>query len=103
MTYASDNVLAAARAVVPESEMPEILAALALYGTEPYEHEIERVRLAILELSGGSKEKLLQLVKAAKLDYRDVLAWQQLGPVSPEEGGELKAAARSLIESWGKK
>ena len=103
MAHTREDVLAAARAAFPESDLADVLAALDLYGAEPYEREIERVQLAILAISAGNKEELLQLVKAAKSDYRDVLAWQQLGPLSPEDGEKLQAAARALIRNWGKR
>jgi len=103
MTHSREDVLAAARAAFSDSELSEILAALDLYGAQPHEREIERVQLAILQISQGSKEKLLQFVKAAKADYRDVLAWQQLGPLSPKEGAKWQAAARTLIKNRGGK
>jgi len=61
------------------------------------------VQVAIVELSGGSKDKLMYLVQTAKKDYRDVLAWKQLGPLSKEEGQKLQNQARTLLERWGKK
>jgi hypothetical protein len=98
-----DHVLAAARAAFQESDLADVLAALDEYGSEPHERERERVRLVIVELSGGDKEKLLELVQIAKFDYRDLLAWKQLGPLPPAEGQGLLDAARVLIEKWGEK
>lgn len=103
MIHTREEVLAAARAMYSENDLTEILVALDRYGEEPYEREIERVQLAILQLSQGNKEKLMQFVKDAKTDYRDVLAWQQLGPLSSEEGEKLQAVTQTLIKSWGKK
>lgn len=93
--------MVAARRDFPDSELAGILAALALYGTEPWENEVERVQLAILQLSAGNKNKLLEFVKIAKVDYRDILAWQQTGPLPPEQGEKLQAAARALIRNRG--
>lgn len=58
-----------------------ILALLDQCGIEPHEHEKERVQLAI--------------------NYRDVLAWQQLGPMSASDGAKAEADARALIEKVG--
>ena len=98
MTHTRDDVLAAVQAAFDASDPAMIFAILDLYGTEPYERERERVQLAIVELSGGSKDKLLELVQTAKTDYRDVLAWQQLGPLPEAEGKKLQKEARALLE-----
>ena len=103
MTPTGDKVLAAARAVFQESDLAVILPALELYGVERHEPEKERVQLAIIELSAGSVEKVLQFVQMAKTDYRDILACKQLGPLSKAEGERLERAARDVIQKWGKK
>jgi hypothetical protein len=59
--------------------------------------------LAIIELSAGNWEMLLRYVQDAKIDYRDILAWKQLGPLTEAEGKGLQDAARALIDRWGKK
>jgi hypothetical protein len=66
------------------------------------EPEQERVQLAIVELSSGNKAKLLELVRVAKIDYRDILARQSLRPMSEDEGAALQQEARAVIERWGK-
>lgn len=101
MTHTRDQVVAAAQAAFAESDLAEILTALDQYGKAPCENEVARVRLAIIQLSEGNKNKLLEFVKIAKVDYRDILAWQQTGPLSPEEGEKWQAAARALIRNWG--
>jgi hypothetical protein len=70
-------------------------AALARYGTESYECEIERVRMAILKLSEGVLSELLRMTDAAKLDYRDVLMWAEY----PEEGKALWSVRPNLSEA----
>jgi hypothetical protein len=97
-----DKVLSAIGAAFPEGDRHDIAALLASYAALPHAAEIERVQLAIIELSGGSMEKLRYFVDLALTDYRDVLACQQLGPISPEEGKKLQAAAQALIKAWGK-
>ena len=79
----------------------EVLAILDQYGVEPHEREPERVRLAIVRLTAGDREVLPKLVYAAKVDYRDVLAWAETGPLSAEQGEQLQAAARKLLARWG--
>lgn len=103
MTHTPEEVLALAQAMFGESCLKEVLAVLDVYGTESYEREINRVKLAILQLSEGKTEKLRYWVKTAKVDYRDALAAQQLGPLSPEEGAKWQAIATDLLERWGKK
>lgn len=102
MTPTRSDVLAAIKARFPEGEAAAIIDLLDRYGTEPYEREKERVQLAIVELSAGSQERLQSLVQSAKLDYRDVLAWQQLGPLPAAEREKLQNEARGLIEKWGR-
>ncbi len=103
MNRSRDDVLAAVHATFPQSDEAVILAALDQYGTEPHERERERVQLALIELSAGNKDLLLRYVQDAKTDYRDILAWQQLGPMSEAEGKKLQDAARGLIDKRGKK
>jgi hypothetical protein len=102
VAHTRDDVLAAAHAAFPEDKVAVVVTALDRYGVERYENERERVQLAILHLSEGSAEKLRQLVDAAKLDYRDVLAWYELGPLSMDEGEKLHHAAREVIDKWSK-
>ena len=103
MTHTREEVIASAKAMFGESELAEVLAALDDYGTESYELEVNRVKLAILQLSDGKTDKLLYWIKTAKVDYRDPLAAQELGPLSPEEGAKLQARAKNLVDRWGKK
>lgn len=52
----------------------EVLAMLEEYGTEEWQREAHRVRLAVLKLAAGSMERLRYEIEGAKRDYRDVLA-----------------------------
>lgn len=51
--------------------------------------ESERVAVACLKLSNGDLERLKKCVRAASVDYRDILAWAEsprqmrLGPGAP--------------------
>lgn len=95
-------MIAAARTAFGDDPLDDILAALDQYGAEKHEPERERVQLAIIALSSGDKDRLLRYVRDAKTDYRDILAAQQLGPLSEDEGRKLQDAARALIGKWGK-
>ena len=51
--------------------------AVAQYGLGESEAPVERVRVAILELSEGSTERIPDLVAKAEVDFRDVLMWAE--------------------------
>lgn len=51
----------------------EVLADLRTYGTESWEKEVPRVRIALLRLANGNIDVLRQQLDYAKRDYRDVL------------------------------
>jgi len=81
-----------ARLLFSPPELDRVHGELERYGLEPCEREVMRVRLAILKLSAGSFEGLVQNVEAAKRDYRDVLAWAEY----PEEFALPPIAQASL-------
>jgi len=103
MTQAREGVLALAASMFGEGNLEAIMSALDEFGIESHEPEVDRVKLAILQLSEGDPEKLRHWVKAAKLDYRDVLAARELGPLAPEEGAKWQSKAQDLLDKWGKK
>jgi hypothetical protein len=55
------------------ADQAAVLALLETYGTEDYEREAVRVRLAALKLAHGSLAELRRQVSWAKMDYRDVI------------------------------
>ena len=71
---------------------------LEQYGTESYENEVERVRIAILKLSEGSLEELARVVVQAKQDYRDVLAWAEYPEALRKPTWDLPPAERTRIQ-----
>jgi hypothetical protein len=75
------RVLTKIKRMWPDADPHEILDLLNEYGTESYETGRTRVHLAILKLSEGDRERLPDLVKMAKADWRDVLAYAEY----PEE------------------
>ncbi|HEX6766213.1 MAG TPA: hypothetical protein VF103_12065 [Polyangiaceae bacterium] len=100
-----------------ESERALARDELRHYGTESYEREIERVRLAILKLSNGALEELRNMTAAAKRDYRDVLMWAEypeesralwavgskLTDEQRRELSKIRARDRAALEAWRKK
>jgi len=103
MKQAREEVLALAQAMFGESLLQSVVAALDRYGAESHEREADRVKLAILRISAGDMDKLTYWVKIAKVDYRDVLAAEETGPLSPEDGAKWQAKAKSVVGRWGKK
>jgi hypothetical protein len=97
-----ERVVAAVEAAFPETSRQTVIELLELYGVEPYERERARVQLAIVALSGGSEEELLNLIQAAKVDYRDVLLWHDQGPMTEAEGRKAQEAVREMLRRWGK-
>ena len=74
---------------------------LDVYGVEAYEHERERVQLAILKLSEGNEEKLREFVAVAKRDYRDVLFWAENPEESRLDTPEKRERIRKMFETFG--
>ena len=70
-------------------------ALLLTYGGANHENDVERVRLAIIKLSGGALDELATMTTAAKSDYRDVLMWAEY----PEESRATWAFRTDLTES----
>jgi hypothetical protein len=74
------------------------------------QNQSPRVQLAILKLSEGDPEKLLQYIEAARVDYRDVLAWaeypEQLSSgknsfnTPPDEYEDMLGRDRRQYEAW---
>lgn len=68
------------------ADTDEVLGLLDTYGEEPWHREPDRVRRAILKLSGGDMAKLRHNVDRAKSDYRDVLYFAEYPPDPSEPG-----------------
>lgn len=78
------------RQIFPRENPADVLKILELYGANG-EPEIPRVRLACLKLCGGDSNKLLEMIDAAKQDYRDVLAWAEFPNQLQTSAAELAA------------
>lgn len=92
-----NRVLSKIKKMWPDADSQEILDLLNEYGSKSYETGRERVQMAILKLSGGDRKRLPDLVKMAKRDWRDVLAYAEY----PEEmkTGPIKMRAMSKREA----
>ena len=73
MGFEADQMAALVSEVFPTERLREVLAILSDYGVEEHEPERERVRRAIVSLSGGDLDRLRHFVAGATADYRDVL------------------------------
>lgn len=83
----------------PDANPDDILRVLDRYGQEGTERGRARVQLAVLKLCEGDRARLENLVRMAKTDYRDVLAYAEypeemkLGFVGMRELSQEEAAA----------
>src|SRR5438105_8674059 len=101
MPHSRDEVVAVVNKTFPDSAHNRVLELLDSYGVESYERERERVQLAILNLSGGSEEKLREFIAVAKRDYRDVLFWAEYPEESRLDTPEKRARVRKMFEKFG--
>lgn len=96
--------------LLPDEDLrSEVLTVLHTYGEESHEQEVDRVRLAILKLSGTHPkiEDIHANTAAAKCDYRDVLCWAEYPrqakflskPDGPEKERAIKAD-KDEYETW---
>jgi hypothetical protein len=109
-----DRVLRKVARNWPDADPEEIMRVLDEYGAEGWERGRGRVQLAILKLSEGDRERLPELVRMAKRDYRDVLAYAEYpeeiktGPIkmnklSPEETKAIRRRDRAQYRKWLRK
>jgi ClpP class serine protease len=103
MTTTRDEVVALAQALFGEKQAAQALALIDQYGTEAHEREVNRVQLAILEVSDGKLSRIPYFVKYAKIDYRDVLTGARLPPMNDAEETQWQASANRMLELWEKK
>jgi hypothetical protein len=94
-----------------EKDRPEILRLLATYGTQSWhgEGDHSRVRLAILKLAGGNPKLVVDWLKEASCDFRDVLAPAEypeyerfigINHVSQEEEDAIIARDWQQYQDW---
>ena len=97
-----EDVISAAQALFGEAQAPHALALVDAYGIESHERDVDRVRLAILELSDGKMTRLPYFVQCAKIDYRDVVTGAKLGSMTEEEEAKWQASADRMLALWNK-
>ena len=106
-----DIVRRKAAQVFPGHDPADIVAILDRYGVESWERERERVQLALLRISEGSLERLLQWLGYAKTDYRDALAAAEypsesragftgMGKLSPAQREAIRRKDREAYRAW---
>lgn len=101
--YTRELVMKKAKDVFPKEDVSKIMSILDQYGVDSYERERERVQIAILKLSEGDMKELEESVKAAKQDYRDVLAWAEFPLEMKSEPGTLDAQKAKEIKEKDRK
>lgn len=86
-----------------EREFPnssgEARELLNQYGHAKWHREIDRVRMACLKLSERDLHKLESMVKAACVDYRDVLAWAEYPAYMRTDPGRTQDS-RAIAADW---
>jgi len=101
----SSRVLLQVRRHWPNADIGEIAALLKECGSG------ERVQLAIIKLSHGDRDRLPDLVRQAKSDFRDVVAvaeypeemrvgWAAFKQLSPREKRALKKRDKRQYARW---
>ena len=103
MTVVREDVVQKAISLFGDAQAEQALALVDEYGIESHELEVNRVKLAILEVSDGKLSRLPYFVKCAKIDYRDVLTGARLGVMSEEEEAKWQACADRALALWNKK
>ena len=86
-----------ARQLFSGEELPQAMALLTDYGTESWERETARVRMAMLKLSGGKLELLRRCLKTAHTDYRDILAGAEYPNEMRRDSWKLPAKERAEL------
>jgi len=105
-----EDVLRVVRRDFPANFNSAILV-LNEYGTESWQREQPRVRMAVLKVAQGDLDALKQAVNAAKRDFRDIVAaaeypnyfraWRVTGgDVSREERQKMIAADWTQYQEW---
>ena len=96
------NVEELAKALFPNLDLSVVLSTLDEYGSEPHEHERERVQIAILRLSHGDESRLMHNVAAAKRDFRDVLMWAEEREQTPEQSDAVLSMVHRILKAFGR-
>jgi len=82
-----------------EKERAKVREILESYGEEKFQQEPDRVRLAVLKLSGTDISEIENWTKRAKEDYRDILAWAEYPRQSKHWSMPDGSKKKELIEA----
>jgi hypothetical protein len=96
-----DDVVAVVQKSFSDAAYARVCELLDNYGVESYEHERERVQLAILKLSDGNERKIREFVAVAKRDYRDVLFWAENPDEAKLDTPEKRERMKKMFEQFG--
>lgn len=80
----------------------KIILVLNEYGTEDWQREPDRVRLAVLMLANGNIEELRRYIEWAKCDYRDVISPAEY-PLASKKWFKMEKMTREEIDTIYKK
>ncbi len=90
-SYSKKDVIVAIKKLFFDKKIGKILNILNDYKSDSY-----RVHLAILKLSQGNYEKLIEYTNKAKVDFRDVLWWAEYDHA--KDGIQIDQPYEDLIE-----
>ena len=99
----SDTVITKLKAIFPNEDTETILSLFRSNGVND-----ERTQLAVIKLSMGKFSKLEYFIDAAKVDWRDVLAWAEYPEelknptwnMDVEEVKSIRARGRRQYLNW---
>lgn len=105
-----DDVERIAAREFSHDQAPQILEALASYGTESYQPEVDRVHLDILKLSNGNFDRLIREIDNARCGYRDTMMTAEypnygkkmlhIDKLPPEERKKIIEDDKIQYETW---
>ena len=111
-TVTAADVERVVRRDFPPEQVDVVLTVLNEYGTEEWQRETDRVRLAVLKLANRDLQQLRDWIEQAKSDYRDVLApaeyplygkkWGRMDRLTEEEQKKIVNADWAQYERWFK-
>jgi len=99
-----NDVFRIVRRDFPTEQFDAAMSILNEYGTEDWQHRVQRVRLAVLKLACGDLQALRREIDVAKNDYRDALAYAEypeyMQKVSPSGGLADAKRERIIRADW---
>lgn len=90
-SYSKKDVEIAIERLFPDRKTEEIMNILTKYKPDSY-----RVQLAILKLSRGDYEQLIEFTNKAIVDFRDILWWAEYDHA--KDGAQIQQPYEHLIK-----